>query len=146
MKKTLTLTEQKEVRTGISAKTGNPWTLWEYMAEGDPTRYKSFKDFGSAIGKPFMFQIEEEESTTINKKTGKPFVNYTIKDYATGPKDGGTVANQTGPIVLQVTRTEFDALTKQVENVATRLANLELGDLPPSDEDMANLHVREEDR
>lgn len=79
MTKELTIDEIKPVKQGVNPK-GEAWTLCEVIAQGN--RYSTFLDLTQALGNPYWFEIEERKSQTINKKTGEPFVNYTIKAYA----------------------------------------------------------------
>lgn len=75
MIKKITLTACEVKKEGVSAS-GKSWTM--YDCRDLNTRYTSFTNFTDKIGIPTDYDVESKESGTINNKTGKPFVNYTI--------------------------------------------------------------------
>ena len=82
--KELVLESCKEVKTGTSSK-GMDWVLYEVRVGTE--KYSTFHDLSEYIGQPITYEVESRRSQVINKKTGKPFVNWTIKAVAGGAEE-----------------------------------------------------------
>ena len=101
----------KEVKTGTNAK-GLDWTLYECMDDKD--KYSTFNDYSAFIGKPTFFEVESRKSEVINKKTGKPFENWTIKGMANKPTH---IVQSEAPGAGTAILKRLDEIDKKVDDI-----------------------------
>ena len=83
MKKELTIESCEPKKSGVGSR--GAWVLYECVAGG--TKYSTFTDLLKCVGRPVWYEVEQKQSDKVNPKTGKNYVNWTIKGYAPIPKE-----------------------------------------------------------
>ena len=110
--KKLTLNSCEAKKEGIS-QSGKAWTIYE--CHDETGKYSSFTNFFDKVGIPTDYEVESKTSNTLNNKTGKPFVNYTLFL----PKAGGRAGNTDASYELLLTK--INAIGKKIDEIYVML-------------------------
>jgi hypothetical protein len=109
---------------------GRAWTM--YDCRDLNTRYTSFENLTDKIGIPTNYEVESKESSTINKKTGKPFINYTISL----PKGGSKQTDENLSARLKALEKKIDDVALEVHEVYQNMLDMNNEEAEPADEDI----------
>ena len=110
MLRKITLASCEAKKEGISAS-GKAWTIYE-CRDGSNNKYSSFTNFFDFVGVEKEYEVESKTSTTVNQKTGKPFVNYTISL----PKQGSRVQANTDALYEKMF-TKLNTIEKKIDDL-----------------------------
>ncbi len=110
MLKKITLNSCEPKKQGVSAG-GKAWTIYE-CRDASNNKFSTFTNLFDFVGVEKEYEVEQKESTAINQKTGKPFVNFTISL----PKQGSRVQANTDALYEKMF-TKLNSVEKKIDDL-----------------------------